>query len=163
MFFSGVSWNGLENIDGAPHGLWARSWQSMLDQMVGLNLNVLRLPFSGSILVGGYMPQNINYYANPDLRVSAAGRAEEMEKSLYSTHLPSHDLCFREDASFSYGSSGLVSWSRLLVSSWQEKGGGLAHTGRSGCCRKVGLVAAHGMEITTRSVYVKATRTGCGS
>jgi endoglucanase len=68
VFFSGVSWNGLENIDGAPHGLWARSWQSMLDQMVGLGLNVLRLPFSGTMLRGNYMPQNINYFANPDLR-----------------------------------------------------------------------------------------------
>jgi hypothetical protein len=76
VFFSGVSWNGLENIDGAPHGLWARSWQSMLDQMVGLGLNVLRLPFSGTMLRGNYMPQNINYFANPDLRVTAAAASE---------------------------------------------------------------------------------------
>lgn len=39
---------------------------------MGLGLNVLRLPFSGTMLRGNYMPQNINYFANPDLRVRAA-------------------------------------------------------------------------------------------
>lgn len=64
---TGVSWFGMETGTYAPHGLWTRNWQAMLDQIAGLGFNTVRLPFSNDALVAGRMPQNINYDINPDL------------------------------------------------------------------------------------------------
>ncbi|MDB5489924.1 MAG: endoglucanase, partial [Reyranella sp.] len=64
---AGVNWFGFENNDLAPHGLWTRSYQSMMDQMVDLGFNTIRLPFSNDTLHSTGTP-NINYAANPDLR-----------------------------------------------------------------------------------------------
>jgi endoglucanase len=64
---TGVSWFGMETGTYAPHGLWTRNWQAMLDQIAALGFNTIRLPFSNDALVPGRMPQNINYDINPDL------------------------------------------------------------------------------------------------
>jgi endoglucanase len=64
---TGVSWFGMETGTYAPHGLWTRNWQAMLDQIAALGFNTVRLPFSNDALVPGRMPQNINYDINPDL------------------------------------------------------------------------------------------------
>ncbi|MEM7614429.1 MAG: cellulase family glycosylhydrolase, partial [Pseudomonadota bacterium] len=41
-----VNWFGLESDIMTPHGLWARNWQDMMDQMVETGFNAIRLPFS---------------------------------------------------------------------------------------------------------------------
>jgi endoglucanase len=64
---SGVNWFGFETALNAPHGLWQRNWQEMLDQVRELGYNVIRLPFSNAMLVPGTMPTGINYSENPDL------------------------------------------------------------------------------------------------
>jgi endoglucanase len=64
---TGVSWFGMETGTYAPHGLWTRNWQAMLDQIAALGFNTVRLPFSNDVLSPGRMPQNINYDINPDL------------------------------------------------------------------------------------------------
>ena len=64
---SGVNWFGFETANYTPHGLWARSWQSMLDQIKSLGYNVIRLPFSDAMLQPGVMPTGIDYTKNPDL------------------------------------------------------------------------------------------------
>ena len=64
---TGVSWFGMETGTYAPHGLWTRNWQAMLDQIAALGFNTVRLPFSNDVLTAGRMPQNINYDINPDL------------------------------------------------------------------------------------------------
>ena len=64
---TGVSWFGMETGTYAPHGLWTRNWQAMLDQIAALGFNTVRLPFSNDALVPGRMPQNVNYDINPDL------------------------------------------------------------------------------------------------
>lgn len=64
---SGVNWFGFETELHAPHGLWQRSWQDMLDQVRELGYNVIRLPFSNAMLVPGTKPTGINYAENPDL------------------------------------------------------------------------------------------------
>jgi endoglucanase len=64
---SGVNWFGFETAIYAPHGLWARNWQSMLDQIKSLGYNVIRLPFSDAMLQPGVMPNGIDYTKNPDL------------------------------------------------------------------------------------------------
>jgi endoglucanase len=67
VLITGINWFGLETPNYAPHGLWAREWQSLLDQVVALGFNTLRLPFSSQLLDPGSTPNGINYYLNPDL------------------------------------------------------------------------------------------------
>jgi endoglucanase len=64
---TGVSWFGMETGTYAPHGLWTRNWQAMLDQIAALGFNTVRIPLSNDALQPGRMPQNINYAVNPDL------------------------------------------------------------------------------------------------
>ncbi len=65
---TGVSWFGMETGTFAPHGLWARSLDSMLDQMVQAGLNVVRLPYSNQLFDPGSTPNGINFQLNPDLQ-----------------------------------------------------------------------------------------------
>lgn len=64
---SGVNWFGFETESRAPHGLWQRNWEEMLDQIQDLGYNVIRLPFSNAMLAPGAKPTGINYAENPDL------------------------------------------------------------------------------------------------
>ncbi len=64
---TGLSWFGMETGTYAPHGLWTRNWQAMLDQIAALGFNTVRLPYSNDVLAPGRMPQGINYDINPDL------------------------------------------------------------------------------------------------
>ncbi len=64
----GVNWFGLETEDFAPHGLWARSMDDMLDQIAALGFNCLRVPFSNELLRPESQPKSINFSLNPDLR-----------------------------------------------------------------------------------------------
>ena len=65
---TGVNWFGLETCAFAPHGLWARNWRDLLDQVVRLQYNTIRLPFSEQLLAPHSFPTAINYTLNPDLR-----------------------------------------------------------------------------------------------
>ncbi len=64
---TGVNWFGLETSDFAPHGLWARSLNSMIDQMAQEGYNCIRLPFCNQMLDASSRPGTINYALNPDL------------------------------------------------------------------------------------------------
>ena len=64
---SGLNWFGFETSNNAPHGLWARNWEDMLDQIKDEGYNVIRLPFSNAMLKQGVMPSSIDYQKNPDL------------------------------------------------------------------------------------------------
>ena len=66
---TGINWFGFETETLAPHGLWSRNWQDMLDQIVALGYNTIRLPFSNHLLDPGAKPVGgIDYNANPDLQ-----------------------------------------------------------------------------------------------
>jgi endoglucanase len=67
VILTGISWFGLETENYAPHGLWARSLDSFLDQIVALGFNTIRLPYSNQLLEPGSQPNGINYDLNPDL------------------------------------------------------------------------------------------------
>lgn len=62
-----VNWFGLETQTHTPHGLWTRNWQEMMDQMLDLGFNTIRLPFSGELVLNAPQPNSINYALNPDL------------------------------------------------------------------------------------------------
>ncbi len=65
---TGVNWFGMETGTFAPHGLWERNWEDMLDQMVELGYNTLRLPYSNQMFDGRSLAQGIDFERNPDLR-----------------------------------------------------------------------------------------------
>jgi endoglucanase len=68
VIFTGINWFGLETESYAPHGLWARSLDSLLDQIVQLGFNVIRLPYSNQLFDSSSVPNGINYELNPDLK-----------------------------------------------------------------------------------------------
>src|SRR6187200_323411 len=49
----GVNWFGFETPNMVVHGLWARPFRLMMDQMSFLGFNTIRLPFSSAILTAG--------------------------------------------------------------------------------------------------------------
>jgi endoglucanase len=66
---TGVNWFGFETGTFAPHGLWTRNWQSMLDQMVSSGFNTIRLPYSNELFSQTAPPtEGIDYGKNPDLK-----------------------------------------------------------------------------------------------
>lgn len=62
----GINWFGFETTDHVAHGLWARNWKSMIDQMQGLGFNAVRLPLCPGTLRGA-APSTIDYGLNADL------------------------------------------------------------------------------------------------
>jgi chitinase len=65
---AGVNWFGFESSTLAPHGLWARGYKEMMDQMVQLGFNTIRLPFSSDTLHSTAAPNGIDFTKNPDLQ-----------------------------------------------------------------------------------------------
>jgi endoglucanase len=66
---AGINWFGFETDIHVVHGLWARDYKSMIDQMKSLGYNTIRMPYSDDILKPGAMPESINYDGkNTDLR-----------------------------------------------------------------------------------------------
>ncbi len=65
---TGLNWFGMETETLAPHGLWVRSYGDMLDQIVQLGYNCLRLPFSSVLFDPKLQPNGIDFSKNPDLR-----------------------------------------------------------------------------------------------
>ncbi|WP_421994546.1 Calx-beta domain-containing protein [Reyranella sp.] len=65
---AGVNWFGFESSTLAPHGLWTRGYQDMMDQMKELGFNTIRLPFSNDTFHSGGTPNGIDFFQNPDLQ-----------------------------------------------------------------------------------------------
>ncbi len=65
---AGVNWFGMETTTFAPDGLWARNYKDMMNQMVQLGFNTIRLPFSDQLFDTGSTPNSINDALNPDLQ-----------------------------------------------------------------------------------------------
>ncbi|WP_420392025.1 cellulase family glycosylhydrolase [Acuticoccus sp.] len=64
----GLNWFGLETDIFVPHGLWARNWRELMDEVDALGFTTLRLPFSGELVAsGGGTPSGIDFALNPDL------------------------------------------------------------------------------------------------
>ena len=64
---AGINWFGLETSNFAPHGLWARGYRSMLDQIKAQGYNTIRLPYSNQLFDSGSTPNGIDFGQNPDL------------------------------------------------------------------------------------------------
>jgi endoglucanase len=68
VHITGVNWFGFETGTFAPHGLWARGMDDMLDQIVQAGFNTIRLPFSNQLLDPSSTPNGIDFRKNPDLQ-----------------------------------------------------------------------------------------------
>lgn len=68
VVLTGVNWFGAETGTFAPHGLWSRGLDSMLDQMVGTGFNTLRLPYSNELFAAKSKPNGIDFKKNPQLK-----------------------------------------------------------------------------------------------
>ncbi len=69
VILTGVNWFGFETGTFAPHGLWTRNMESMLDQMKESGYNTIRLPYSNELFQQTAAPeQGIDYGLNPDLQ-----------------------------------------------------------------------------------------------
>ena len=64
---AGINWFGLETSNFAPHGLWARGYKSMLDQIKAQGYNTIRLPYSNQLFDAGSIPNGIDFAQNADL------------------------------------------------------------------------------------------------
>ncbi|MEM8664627.1 MAG: cellulase family glycosylhydrolase, partial [Pseudomonadota bacterium] len=65
---NGVNWFGFETEIFVAHGLWARNWQEIMDEVKALGFNTMRVPFSGEFVAqGGGTPTGIDFGLNPDL------------------------------------------------------------------------------------------------
>jgi endoglucanase len=62
----GVNWFGFETDAGSVHGLWARNWKSMLDQIQASGFNALRIPLCPATFRGEGKPL-FDANLNPDL------------------------------------------------------------------------------------------------
>jgi aryl-phospho-beta-D-glucosidase BglC (GH1 family) len=65
---AGINWFGFETSNYVVHGLWARNYQDMMNQMVQLGFNTIRIPFSNAIFDPSNTPNGINFNLNPDLQ-----------------------------------------------------------------------------------------------
>ena len=65
---AGVNWFGFEGTNQSPNGLWTRGYQDMMNQMVSLGFNTIRLPFSSDMLHSTATPGGIDFSKNPDLQ-----------------------------------------------------------------------------------------------
>jgi endoglucanase len=61
-----VNWFGMETSTCAPHGLWQRGMDSILDQIASWGFNTIRLPYANQCIEGG-APNSIDYSLNPEL------------------------------------------------------------------------------------------------
>ncbi|MBV8806286.1 MAG: glycoside hydrolase family 5 protein, partial [Sinobacteraceae bacterium] len=68
VHITGVNWFGLETGTFAPHGLWTRGLDDMLDQIVQAGFNTIRLPFSDQLFDPSSVPNGIDFRRNPDLQ-----------------------------------------------------------------------------------------------
>jgi endoglucanase len=68
VVMTGVNWFGFETGTFAPHGLWTRGLDSMLDQMAKQGFNTMRLPYANEMFDAKSKPNGIDFKKNPDLK-----------------------------------------------------------------------------------------------
>lgn len=64
-----INWFGAESEIYTPHGLWARNYRDIIDQIAAMGFNSVRIPFSGDVCNETRYPTSgtINFSLNPEL------------------------------------------------------------------------------------------------
>lgn len=65
---AGINWFGFETSSYVVHGLWARNYKDMLNQIKSLGYNTIRLPYSNQLFDASSKPNSIDFNKNPDLQ-----------------------------------------------------------------------------------------------
>jgi len=68
VMMSGVNWFGFETDTFCPHGLWARNYKDMMNQIKNSGFNSIRLPFSNEMFLKGKTSKGIDFNMNPELK-----------------------------------------------------------------------------------------------
>lgn len=58
---AGINWFGFETTNQVAHGLWARNYQDMLNQIKSLDYNTIPMPYSDDIFKPGAAAAGIDY------------------------------------------------------------------------------------------------------
>lgn len=65
---TGVNWFGFETGNLAPHGLWARDWLGVLNQIRAMGFNCVRIPFCDKMLEPGAKTLSISFHGTDPFR-----------------------------------------------------------------------------------------------
>lgn len=68
---TGINWFGAETENQVVHGLWSRPYTDLIDQVVDLGFNTIRLPYSNDMLRDAEPVSGIDFGQNPQLAGSA--------------------------------------------------------------------------------------------
>ncbi|MFC9286087.1 cellulase family glycosylhydrolase [Streptomyces sp. NPDC057052] len=77
---AGINWFGFETSNNVVHGLWARDYKSMIDQIRTTGYNTLRIPFSDDILKPGAMPGSIDFSAGKNAYLQGLTSLQVLDK-----------------------------------------------------------------------------------
>ncbi|WP_082652019.1 cellulase family glycosylhydrolase [Gorillibacterium timonense] len=64
---NGINWFGFETSNYSPHGIWARSMDSLLDQIKENGYNLIRLPYCNEMFDSTAKVAGVDWVKNPDL------------------------------------------------------------------------------------------------
>ena len=77
---AGINWFGFETSNFVVHGLWTRDYKSMLDQILSLGYNTLRLPYSDDIFKSGTVPNSIDFSNGKNADLQGLNSLQVMDK-----------------------------------------------------------------------------------
>ncbi|PSM44504.1 endoglucanase [Streptomyces dioscori] len=77
---AGINWFGFETSNNVVHGLWARDYKSMIDQMKSLGYNAIRLPYSDDILKSGAVANSIDFSGGKNADLQGLSPLQIMDK-----------------------------------------------------------------------------------
>ncbi|MEV6944301.1 glycoside hydrolase family 5 protein [Streptomyces sp. NPDC051172] len=116
VVMTGVNWFGMETGTFAPHGLWKRNLDSMVEQMVDTGFNTLRLPYSNELFNASSKPNGIDYKQNPDLK--GLNGLQIMDKVVQSATKHGLMVILDQHRPDQYGQSELWYTEKLPESKW---------------------------------------------
>ncbi|MFI6931111.1 glycoside hydrolase family 5 protein [Streptomyces sp. NPDC050287] len=116
VVLTGVNWFGSETGTFAPHGLWKRNLDSMVDQMAETGFNTLRLPYSNELFDAGSKPNGIDFKKNPQLK--GLNGLQIMDKVVESATKHGMMVILDQHRPDQYGQSELWHTEKVSESKW---------------------------------------------
>ncbi len=59
---AGINWYGFETTDEIAHGLWVQDYHTVINDIVALGYNTIRIPFSNQMAETPAVPQNFSIH-----------------------------------------------------------------------------------------------------
>src|SRR5690348_5716253 len=76
---AGINWFGFETNNYVVHGLWSRDYKDVLNQIVSLGCNTLRLPYCDDIFTGT-QPNSIDFSSGKNADLQGLNSLQVMDK-----------------------------------------------------------------------------------